>query len=328
MFELSLENARDYLARRPETGGNDWRITPLAGGVSNTVLLADCGSARLVLKQALAKLRVKEDWYADRTRIHRECAAMRELTPQLAPGAVPRIVFEDEANCLFAMEAAPREARTWKALLLEGRAPVEIAESVGAMTAAMLRASWGSARWEALFGDQTAFDQLRLDPYYRFTARRHPDLAARFEERIELARRPLALVHGDWSPKNFLVSADRVMAIDFEVIHYGDPSFDAAFLLNHLLLKSFFRPQWAPQYARAARRFLEPVIEALPAGAVWFERTTVRHLGCLLLARIDGKSPVEYIQEEPLKAAIRAFARRLILEPPDSVAAVFASIPS
>ncbi len=328
MFELSVENAHDYLARRPETARKQWRITPLAGGVSNTVLLAESGSARIVLKQALAKLRVKEDWYADRTRIHRECAAMRELAPHLEPGAVPRILFEDEENCLFAMEAAPRRARTWKALLLEGQAPAGIAESVGAMTAAMLRASWGSARWEELYGDQTAFDQLRLDPYYRFTAERHPDLAPQFGERIELARRRYALVHGDWSPKNFLVWDDRVMAIDFEVIHYGDPSFDAAFLLNHLLLKSFFRPQRSPQYAVAARRFLGQVQAALPAEAAWFESTTVRHLGCLLLARIDGKSPVEYIEEEPLKARIRGFARRLILEPPDSAAAVFASIPS
>lgn len=327
MFELSASNAGQYLAQRPETAGRRWRITPLEGGVSNTVLLAESDGARIVLKQALAKLRVKEDWYADRSRIRRECAALRRLAPLLAPGAVPRIVLEDEENHLFAMEAAPAGARTWKALLLEGRAPIEIAESVGAMTATMLRQSWGSLEWEQLFGDQAAFDQLRLDPYYRFTARRHPELAPQFEERIELARRRRALVHGDWSPKNFLVWGDRVTAIDFEVIHYGDPSFDAAFLLNHLLLKSFFRPQWAPQYAASARRFLEIVAEAVPAPAE-FEATTLRHLGCLLLARIDGKSPVEYIQEEGLKAKIRSFARSLILRPPSSVAAVFASIPS
>jgi len=327
LFELSASNAGQYLAQRPETAGTQWLITPLEGGVSNTVLLAERDGVRIVLKQALAKLRVKEDWYADRKRIYRECAAMRLLAPHLAPGAVPRIVFEDEENCLFAMEAAPRDARTWKALLLEGRAPIEIAESVGAMTAAMLGQSWGSFQWEELFGDQTAFDQLRLDPYYRFTASRHPELAPQFDERIELARRRHALVHGDWSPKNFLVWGDRVTAIDFEVIHYGDPSFDAAFLLNHLLLKSFYRPQWAPHYAASAQRFLEMVAKAVPAAAD-FEWATLRHLGCLLLARIDGKSPVEYIEDELLKERIRAFARRLILEPPASVTAVFASIPS
>jgi 5-methylthioribose kinase len=327
LFELSAHNACDYLARRAETARRSWRITPLEGGVSNTVLLAESDGDRIVLKQALAKLRVKEDWHADRSRIRRECNALRLLAPLLAPGAVPRIVFEDEENCLFAMEAAPRGARTWKALLLEGQAPIEIAESVGAMTAAMLRQSWGSSEWEELFGDQTAFDQLRLDPYYRFTATRHPDLAPQFAERIELAGRRHALVHGDWSPKNFLVWGGRVTAIDFEVIHYGDPSFDAAFLLNHLLLKSFYRPQWAPRYAASAERFLEIATTAVPAAAD-FEWATLRHLGCLLLARIDGKSPVEYIQEEGLKARIRTFARRLILEPPPSAAAVFASIPS
>lgn len=327
MFELTPENAPAYLESRPEFRGANCRITPLGGGVSNTVLLVESRERRFVLKQALPKLRVQEDWFADRTRILRECAAMRLLAPYLPPGAVPEILFEDPDNCLFAMSAAPAEARTWKAMLLEGNTAPEIAERVAAILAAMIRASWASAEWDHRFGDQTAFDQLRLDPYYRFTASRHPDLAAHFAARIEQARRRLALVHGDFSPKNFLVAGDGVMAIDFEVIHFGDPSFDAAFLLNHLVLKSFYRPQWAPEYARLGGRFFELVAAALPAGAEGFEADTCRHLGCLLLARIDGKSQAEYIREEALRARIRNFARRIIVEPPLSVASVFEGVP-
>lgn len=326
MFELTPENAAAYLASRPELAGADCRITPLGGGVSNTVLLVESAGRRFVLKQALPKLRVQEDWFADRTRILRECAAMRLLAPHLPAGAVPEILFEDPGNCLFAMSAAPPGARTWKALLLAGETTPEIAERVAAILAAMIRVSWGSAEWERIFGDQTAFDQLRLDPYYRFTASRHPDLAAHFAARIEQARRRFSLVHGDYSPKNFLVAGDAVMAIDFEVIHYGDPSFDAAFLLNHLLLKSFYRPQRAPDYARLASRFFEQVAAALPPEAQGFETDTCLHLGCLLLARIDGKSPAEYIQEETLRERIRRFAREMIAEPPPAVASVFERI--
>lgn len=323
MFELTPENAAVYLRRRLGPPEGEWRITPLGGGVSNTVLLVEGGERRFVLKQALAKLRVQEDWFADRRRILRECAAMRLLAPYLPAGAVPEILLEDPDNCLFAMSAAPPGAPTWKALLLAGETAGAIAELVAAILAAMIRVSWGSAEWERLFGDQTAFDQLRLDPYYRFTASRHPDLAPHFAARIGQARRRLALVHGDFSPKNFLVSGGAVMAIDFEVIHYGDPSFDAAFLLNHLVLKSFYRPQWAPEYARLGRRFFDLISAALPPGAEGFEADTCRHLGCLLLARIDGKSPAEYIQDEPLRERIRGFARRIIVEPPPTVASVF-----
>jgi 5-methylthioribose kinase len=326
VFELTAANAGDYLRHRPEIPPENWRITPLGGGVSNTVLLVESAGRRFVLKQALAKLRVQEDWFADRRRILRECAAMRLLAPHLPAGAVPEILFEDAENCLFAMSAAPAEARTWKAMLLAGDTGAATAERVAAILAAMIRLSWASPDWEGRFGDQTAFDQLRLDPYYRFTAARHPDLGAHFEARIDLARRRRSLVHGDFSPKNFLVAGDWVTAIDFEVIHYGDPSFDAAFLLNHLVLKSFYRPQWAAEYARLGRRFFEIAAAALPAGAEEFEADTCRHLGCLLLARIDGKSPAEYIQDDALRARIRRFARRLIVEPPQTVASVFERI--
>src|SRR5947207_4777249 len=102
-------------------------------------------------------------------------------------------------------------------------------------------------------------------------------------------------VHGDWSPKNFLVSGGAVMAIDFEVIHFGDPSFDSAFLLNHLLLKSYRMPEWRSGLRSLALCFWETLVSTLPGDSDWFEAATIQHLGCLLLARIDGKSPAEYI---------------------------------
>jgi 5-methylthioribose kinase len=113
------------------------------------------------------------------------------------------------------------------------------------------------------------------------------------------------------------------MAIDFEVIHFGDPSFDAAFLLNHLLLKSFHRPQSRADLRAAALRFWTVLVDTVPSPKAWFEPATIQHLGALLLARIDGKSPAEYIRDEARKQEIRDFARRLILAPPDRVADVF-----
>lgn len=114
------------------------------------------------------------------------------------------------------------------------------------------------------------------------------------------------------------------MAIDFEVVHFGDPSFDAAFLLNHLRLKMFYRPEWARQYAEAARAFWNELRSALPPGAVWFEATTLAHLGGLMLARIDGKSPAEYIATEALRSRVRLYARDLMLHPPATLEEVFA----
>ena len=113
------------------------------------------------------------------------------------------------------------------------------------------------------------------------------------------------------------------MAIDFEVIHYGDPSFDVAFLLNHLLLKSMHLPGWATRYAALASRFRDALLEEAPGEAAWIEPAACRHLGCLLLARIDGKSPAEYITGEESKQRVRDLAEGLILDPPDTVAEAF-----
>ncbi len=318
-FELSTGTAAEYLAARPEAPPGPWSIRELGGGVSNVVLLVEAPSRRFVLKQSLAKLRVEREWLAARERIHRECAALRGLAAAMPAGSLPEVLWDDPDNFLFAMSAAPAEARDWKSRLLEGEAREEVAGRVGSLLAAQMRASWESPEWAARFGDCTNFEQLRLDPYYRATAERHPDLGPRFAALIEscLSRR-CALTHGDWSPKNFLVAGGEVMAIDYEVIHYGDPSFDAAFLLNHLTLKSFHRPAGAAAMARLMRRFWETLRAEMPRRTGWFEAAALEHLAGLLLARIDGKSPAEYLTEET-RTRVRRFARRLMLDRPASV---------
>jgi 5-methylthioribose kinase len=321
LIELTAQNAAAYLQ-------GSWQISELGGGVSNTVLLAEsAGGQRLVLKQALGKLRVEQDWFSDRGRIFRESAGMRAVAPWLAPHSVPEVIFEDRDNLLFAMNAAPCEASTWKTQLMSGQVDPATAARIGEMLGAIVRNSWQRPEWESAFGDQTVFDQLRLDPYYRSTAARHPELAECFRALVrESQARRVSLVHGDWSPKNFLVWDDHVMAIDFEVIHYGDPAFDTGFLLNHLALKSFYRPQSKLAYLRAAARFWEAYTKGLPEGAAWVEAATIRHLGCLMLARIDGKSPVEYLKDERVREQVRKFARHLIVDPPGTVQEVFACL--
>jgi 5-methylthioribose kinase len=287
-------------------------------------VLAESGSDRIVLKQALGKLRVEQEWLSERTRIWREAEAIRLLAPYFPPGAVPPIAFEDRDNCIYAMEAAPPGARPWKTCLLEGELDLATAETVGDLLARMIRASRESPAWETSFGDQTVFDQLRLDPYYRSTALVHPDLAGFFDSLIDdCSTRRYSLVHGDWSPKNFLVEGISVMAIDFEVIHYGNPAFDTGFLLNHLLLKSYFLPAHAGGFAQLAARFWETLRAGLQNEPNCLEFDTIRQLGGLLLARIDGKSPAEYIRDPDLKQRIRDAARRLIQRPPCTLREVF-----
>lgn len=298
-------------------------MTSLGGGVSNHVLLAEAGALRCVVKQSLGRLRVAEEWLSRRDRIHRECDALRDVAPGLPAGAVPRVLFEDRESFVFGMEAAPADAQPWKAALMAGEVREELAEAAGRLLGAWISESAGRPEWCEKFGDLAVFGELRVDPYYRFTADRHPELRERFAALIhECLGRRVSLVHGDFSPKNLLVCGPGLMVIDWEVVHWGDPAFDAAFLSNHLLLKAVCVPGSAQKLASAAAAFWRALHAAAP-GLDWLEPAAMRHLGCLLLARVDGKSPAEYLRDESVKQKLRGAARDLILRPPLMAAEAF-----
>jgi 5-methylthioribose kinase len=179
----------------------------------------------------------------------------------------------------------------------------------------MLAASRANTQLQKRFEDRRVFFQLRIDPYYRTTAERHPDVCGAMNALVAKSWGiRSALVHGDYSPKNILVCDGKIFLIDFEVVHWGDPTFDAGFLLSHLFLKALHKPECAAGYFEAARKFWEAFgeevddEEALRA----FETLTIWHASGLILARIDGKSPVEYIQHEKTKARARGVAKHVL----------------
>lgn len=323
-MELSVDTAAAWLGAQglPD---EDLQFTELGGGVSNRVVRAEGRALRAVLKQSLGRLRVEQEWLSERSRIFREAAAMRWLDGKIRGGRVPLVLREDREEFLIAMEAAPAGAGMWKELLFAGQLAKEHARSAGQMLGSLIACSFESSEARKLFGDQTVFDQLRIDPYYRFTAQRHPDLAPRFEKLMDhSAKRAVSLVHGDWSPKNLLVCGEEMWAIDWEVVHYGDPSFDVAFLLNHLLLKSIALPQHEPELKALASVFLGALREELPAAGRWIEDAATEHLPALLLARVDGKSPAEYLTE-PMRDRAREKARSLLRRDSVSFEEIFAS---
>jgi len=320
-FRLTAETLGVYLVERGLAGDPAaLTVRELGGGVSNIVSLIEGPGIRWVAKQSLGKLRVKDDWRSSRERVFREAAVIQALGPVL-DGAVPQVVHVDRANFLYLMTAAPPGSVVWKQLLLDGQVRCEIAETAGRLLAALIKASQREPAFKRQFAGRTVFGELRIDPYYRTAAARHPDAREALERLIEDSWKiQSSLVHGDYSPKNMLVRGDSVFLIDFEVVHWGDPSFDSAFLLNHLMLKSFHQPRYSKLYFQAARAFWQALDSGLSgATTVNFEAMTVRHLGGLMLARMDGKSPAEYIGGEVTKSSVRRTAKRLLSAPPGSL---------
>ncbi len=289
----------------------------LGGGVSNIVLDVQTSNEHLVFKQSLSKLRVAEEWLFDQKRIINERRCM-QLLSDLIPGSTPEVRFHDDENFIYGMTYVPDGGQLWKTALLEGDTDPMTAGRVGALLADMHRRAAADPRAREWFIDQNVFIEGRIDPYHRFTARAHPDLAPLIHAEVDrmLAHR-VTLVHGDYSPKNLFAYPDKVMMLDFEVAHWGDPAFDVAFCLTHLILKVIHFPSRKDEYLRVAQAYWHGY------GDPSVEENTIRELGCLLLARIDGKSKEDYIKEEQEKDTARNLACWLIQSPPQSLESVW-----
>jgi 5-methylthioribose kinase len=294
---LDATTVGPYLERRGLISrGEAIDVVELGGGVSNVVFSVGTRDRGLVLKQSLGRLRVADEWLAKRERIITEANAL-QLANRLTPGAVPAVIDVDVEGLTLTMARAPQEWRNWKDCLLHGEAEPTIAHRLGSVLGTWHRETADHMEIASRFNDLEAFDQLRVDPYYRTVMRRRPALSqaiGAYVERMLGNRR--CLVHGDYSPKNVLVGKEQGWVLDFEVAHFGDPVFDLAFMLNHLMLKAIHRPQTVDGYARCAHAFWVEYQGTVPAGFV-DEPYVLGHTGCLMLARVDGKSPAEYLTE-------------------------------
>lgn len=339
MREIDEHNAAEYLREVGWiTASERVEIATLAGGVSNLVLRVSRSNAPemdFVFKQARPQLRVAEPWFCGVDRVWREVdtlhACQRLLADFQAPGmkiGVPQVLYVDRENYAFAMSAAPREHRVWRRDLLAGKVDPEIAERCGALLGRIHAASWRDPELSRRFEDRRVFDELRLDPYYRFVAQARPEAASRFERLIDDTwNHRLSLVHADFSPKNLLLYADGLLMVDFETGHFGDPAFDLGFFLSHLALKSFCRPRDADRLAEAIDRFWRgyQAQVAPQAGVEEYQALVargIRNFAACACARIDGKSPVDYLPEPAKREATRNFCAMILAEEPAEWATV------
>ncbi|MFQ6030527.1 MAG: phosphotransferase family protein, partial [Dehalococcoidia bacterium] len=252
-YELTKDSAVDYLVSQGlVTASRVCSVELLGWGVSNTLVKVCLRDDCLVIKQSLAQLRVAGEWFADRDRIDRERACIEVLSGILSPRSVPQVRHADPDNYLFVMSCAPEGGVNWKEQLLGGEVDREVAHRVGEVLGQVHSRTSGDLRVRDEFIDDQPFIQLRIDPYHRRTAQAHPDLAELIHrEARHMLEVKEVLVHGDYSPKNIIVTSGEVFLLDFEVVHYGNPVFDLAFMLSHLFLKSIHLPDRQSHFFQA-----------------------------------------------------------------------------
>ncbi|MCL8207830.1 MAG: phosphotransferase [Actinomycetia bacterium] len=296
-------------------------VAEMSGGVSNTVLRVELADAAVIVKQPLERLKVAAEWRSDPARAANEADGLRAAGRLLPAGAAPTLRHYDDADRVLVMDAAPAGAVPWKSRLLAGVVEPALAADAGRILAALHGGSWERPEWAARFrAGFRYFEELRLGPYFEYLLPQHPTAAPRLQAILAAMRTERrCLVHGDFSPKNLLVTgADRLMLIDWEVLHYGNPLFDLGFLLTHLALKAVHvgGADPAPFFA-LMDTFLAAYGRALDTRAAPFA-AVAPVLGALLLARVDGKSPAEYLTPAE-QVHVRRWALLILVDPPTDV---------
>jgi 5-methylthioribose kinase len=310
MFELTAENAVSYLRER---GLAALRAEVLAGGVSNQVLRVDTEGEPMVVKQSRPQLRTRDPWFSDLERIYREQEVMQALAPTL-PGVVPRVVFVERSNYLYAMSHAPLPAVPWKTQLLAGQVDPALGDEAGRVLGIIHETSARQPQRFAAFRDHKVYVQLRVEPFYVRIQERRPEVAAPVGRIIaEMLTRKQALCHGDYTPKNMLVHGGTFTLVDYETAHVGDPTMDLGLFLAHLTLKARRLPQRRDEHIELMRRFWHAYRSVVSfAAPVELEARGLLHLGVCLLARVDGTSPVDYLAHEDQRESIRQLGRAIL----------------
>jgi aminoglycoside phosphotransferase (APT) family kinase protein len=289
--------------------------TPLVGGVSSGIYRIDLVSGSYCLKQALPQLKVAKEWTVPVQRVFHEIDWLRTAAA-IVPGNVPRVLGQDDATMSFVMEYLGGDRRPWKADLLAGVVDPVIAMQLGDVLGRIHAATADDPDLAQRFATDATFHAIRLEPYLVEASRMHPDVADRLlaaVDRTAATRR--VLVHGDVSPKNVLVGGAQPVLLDAECAWFGDPAFDLAFCLNHFLLKAAHRPAGSTALLACFERFVAAYLPHVGWESVdAVQGRAAALLPGLALARVDGKSPVEYLSE-PRRHVVREASLRLLRNP-------------
>ena len=291
------------------------QVVPLTGGVSSSIARIGFSSGTYCLKQALAQLRTAKVWKVPVERVFAEIDWLR-TAGAIVPGRVPRVLGVDETSKSFVMEFLGDGYRNWKADLLLGTVDPRFAAQVGDVLGRIHAGTAHDPRIAERFATDSNFHAIRLEPYLEETARVHPALAPALNKLVMRTQQTkIALVHGDLSPKNILVGPDGPVILDAECAWFGDPAFDLAFCLNHFLMKLAWLPGCRDALDAAYLAMVTSYCKRVDFEPITDLRERVSTLlPALALARVDGKSPVEYL-DEAARSRVRNAALALLQKP-------------
>jgi 5-methylthioribose kinase len=311
-----------YLTNRGIISGSA-EVEELTGGVSNVVLAVKAGNKDLVLKQALPQLKVAAVWKADQRRAIVEANGMK-LLHSITPDSVPELIDFDPEDFTLTMERLPRACTVWKSDLLDGVIKPSIGTDLGRILATWHNFGATSKDSRDAYMEDSLFDQLRVTPFYRAVAKVNPPLDSRIQELIrEISTEKITLVHGDFSPKNIMITAtDKPIVLDFEVMHTGNPVFDLGFISAHLFCK-YSRIEDVKQRSLLRETAISFIDSYAQTCNIEVTKSLPQHVAVIALARVEGVSPVNYLDEAG-KARVQSVTKAAIANPQVTFEGLFA----
>ena len=317
MIDISDKNVlEEYLLNRGVVNkGDGYSFHYCKGGVSCTVVFVYAGKKPMIIKQGLAQLKVKEEWLCDPNRMNIEQESNR-IYHKLVPECAPEVYFYDGENYIYGREAVPENWRMWKTDLLSGLLDFTAANKIITTLLTVHNKCAGDSAVAKEFENKEIFYGLRVSPYLEFMLKQYPQLESYMRPIINfLMESNITLIHGDFSPKNIMTDGTSVSILDYEVAHYGHPAFDLAFFSTHFVLKSVKNKEWAESYLNMLTYMMDIYFAGVKCmDALELQGCYVRLLALIMLARVDGKSPAEYITETRDKDLIRECAFTIINE--------------
>ena len=292
-----------------------YTIKYCSGGVSGSVAFVYAGKKPMIVKQALAQLKVKETWLCDPNRMNIEQESNR-IYHDIMPTCTPEVYFYDSDNYIYCREAVPENCTMWKEDLMSGLLDYECARKVIEALLLVHEKCSINEKIKETFASKDIFYNLRISPYIEFVLKKYPELTDHAKPLVSaLMDSEITLIHGDFSPKNIMINGREISILDFEVAHFGHPMFDLAFFCNHFILKAIKHKQWSDSFLNMLTYMMDIYFNGISyMDKVELETQFVKLLSLMMLARVDGKSPVEYLTEDSDKEFVRKCAFSMIKE--------------
>ena len=279
----------------------------LTGGVSSEVYHVKTNKNNYCIKRSLKRLLVKKKWIANTNRIKFEYLWLKHCQNILKRNIPNTYEFNNKKKYIVMEYLKTSQYKTLKQLYFNKIININTIRSISKHLYKIHSNSSNYKTKKTFEGNYKNFYDLRLDPYFNEVGRVYPKYKGYIKKINEnYIKHSNTLVHGDFSPKNILVGKNKIIYLDAECCNFGDPVFDLVFFTNHLLIKSIFFKDKSQEFIKLYISFYREYLSNLSTKHFnsYIDRI-IKMTPIMLLSRVDGKSPVEYINKVKIKNIIR-----------------------